>query len=216
MQNDNNIKKKWLRFSIYSFIALTLLLVQTNPVFSKNINNTSLKDQRWYRYYDHKGVANISSSITQSHIQYGYETLDQNMQIIKKNDAFNAEKNQKSNILLSTDAQEIKDDLLLKKAYGTSEVAKEKKKMSLDTINNQINFQLNQLKNLQQNRIHLKKIEMEYIRKNQLIPHESIDKLEFNSKNIEQTINNIQMLQQNYMQTEIQFNKIIDRLKLKP
>jgi hypothetical protein len=39
----------------------------------------------WYRYYDQHGIANISTSVTPAHIRYGYEALDRNMQVIKRN-----------------------------------------------------------------------------------------------------------------------------------
>ena len=39
---------------------------------------------RWYRYYDSNGRPNLSSTITDQHLKYGYQALDANMQVIKR------------------------------------------------------------------------------------------------------------------------------------
>ena len=44
----------------------------------------------WYRYYDRNGVANVSTSVTPEHIRHGYDALDRNMQVIKRNQAYNS------------------------------------------------------------------------------------------------------------------------------
>ncbi len=62
------------------------------PVFELQLTSAQqVQKATWYRYYDSKGVANISTNVTPNHIRYGYEALDQNMQVIKRNRPYNAE-----------------------------------------------------------------------------------------------------------------------------
>ena len=71
------------------FIVAVLLLLQVTLACANN--NQIQPKATWYRYYDSKGVANISTNVTPNHIRYGYEALDQNMQVIKRARPYNAE-----------------------------------------------------------------------------------------------------------------------------
>lgn len=71
------------------FIVAVLLLLQVTLACANN--NQIQQKATWYRYYDSKGVANISTNVTPNHIRYGYEALDQNMQVIKRARPYNAE-----------------------------------------------------------------------------------------------------------------------------
>ena len=68
------------------FIFLFLMFFQSIVVFAETPPKAT-----WYRYYDSKGIANISSNVTPNHIRHGYEALDQNMQVIQRNRAYNTE-----------------------------------------------------------------------------------------------------------------------------
>lgn len=83
------------------YFSTTLALADTSKVV-------------WYRYYDQHGTANISTSVTPAHIRYGYEVLDQNMQVIKRNHSYSAEAdlNQSSQRALSARHREL--DIKLK------------------------------------------------------------------------------------------------------
>ena len=67
-------------------ILLALLSLQTISIMADPPKAV------WYRYYDSKGIANVSSSVTPNHIRYGYEALDSNMQVIQRARPYNAEK----------------------------------------------------------------------------------------------------------------------------
>ena len=73
----------------FKLLLISLLLLQSAFTFADGVKAV------WYRYYDSKGVANISTSVTPNHIRYGYEALDRNMQVIKRNRPYNAETEQK-------------------------------------------------------------------------------------------------------------------------
>lgn len=167
----------------------------------------------WYRYYDHKGVANISSNVTPNHIRFGYEALDQNMQVIQRNRPYNSEADAKKAPQRAAQARQNAADLKLKKAYGNAQVALTKKNESLKGIKKQIIFQQDQLKQLQNDRIYFKRQEMEHLRKGQGIPAVLKSTLDNNQKNIKERKDNIEVLQSYYRNTQIKYDNIITRLK---
>lgn len=167
----------------------------------------------WYRYYDHKGVANISTSVTPNHIRFGYEALDQNMQVIQRNRPYNSEADAKKAPQRAAQARQNAADLKLKKAYGNAQVALTKKNESLKGIKKQIIFQQDQLKQLQNDRIYFKRQEMEHLRKGQGIPAVLKSTLNNNQKNIKERKDNIEVLQSYYRNTQTKYDNIITRLK---
>ncbi|MEG1272272.1 MAG: hypothetical protein RSD50_03610 [Acinetobacter sp.] len=167
----------------------------------------------WYRYYDHKGVANISTSVTPNHIRFGYEALDQNMQVIQRNRPYNSEADAKKAPQRAAQARQNAADLKLKKAYGNAQVALTKKNESLKGIKKQIIFQQDQLKQLQNDRIYFKRQEMEHLRKGQGIPAVLKSTLDNNQKNIKERKDNIEVLQSYYRNTQTKYDNIITRLK---
>lgn len=167
----------------------------------------------WYRYYDYKGVANISSNVTPNHIRFGYEALDQNMQVIQRNRPYNSEADAKKAPQRAAQARQNAADLKLKKAYGNAQVAMTKKNESLKGIKKQIIFQQDQLKQLQNDRIYFKRQEMEHLRKGQGIPAVLKSTLDNNQKNIKERKDNIEVLQSYYRNTQTKYDNIITRLK---
>ncbi|ALH95439.1 hypothetical protein [Acinetobacter equi] len=117
--NFYSIKK----IKIFFFFILS---VHSNLVLAKTSQKTS--SEIIYRYYDKNGVANISTNITANHIYYGYEALNQNMQVIQKHSAFNVEKSLLDEKSLQNAIKQKKDDARLKQAYMTSQNAIQKKK----------------------------------------------------------------------------------------
>ncbi|BCU65615.1 hypothetical protein F941_00739 [Acinetobacter bouvetii DSM 14964 = CIP 107468] len=167
----------------------------------------------WYRYYDSKGVANISTSVTPNHIRYGYEALDQNMQVIKRNKPYNAEADIKQAPQRAAQAQQIANDSKLKRAYGNSSTALLKKKDALTQINKQLVFQQEQLKQLQNDRIVFVRQEREHFRKGETVPAQLKTMLTNNQKNIVIKKEYIQSLQTSYRNTAAEYDRIISRLK---
>ena len=167
----------------------------------------------WYRYYDHKGVANISTIVTPNQIRFGYEALDQNMQVIQRNRPYNSEADAKKAPQRAAQARQNAADLKLKKAYGNAQVALTKKNESLKGIKKQIIFQQDQLKQLQNDRIYFKRQEMEHLRKGQGIPAVLKSTLDNNQKNIKERKDNIEVLQSYYRNTQTKYDNIITRLK---
>ena len=191
-------------------LILVLVLVSLTPfTFATNLPQKAT----WFRYYDSKGVANVSTNVTPNHIRYGYEALDQNMQVIKRNRPYNAEADIKQAPQRAVAAQKLAADTQLKRAYNNSSVASQKKKEMLTGISKQLVFQQEQLKQLQEDRIMFVRQEREYSRKGQPVPAQLQSILNNNQKNIVAKKQDIQSLQTRYRNTAAEYDKIITRLK---
>ncbi|MFH7764791.1 hypothetical protein [Acinetobacter sp. BSP-28] len=191
------------------FIFLSFLILQSAMTYAENPPSKAT----WYRYYDSRGVANISTNVTPNHIRHGYEALDQNMQVIRRNRAYNSEADIKKAPQRAAQAKQQAADIKLKKAYGTSQVALTKRNDILTSIKKQIAFQQDQLKQLQTDRIYFKRQQIEHLRKAEGIPASLKNTIENNQKNIEAKKAMIQSLQINYRNTQAEYDNIIARLK---
>lgn len=190
------------------FILVFLLTFQAIYIFAEPPPKAT-----WYRYYDSKGIANISTSVTPNHIRHGYEALDRNMQVIQRNRAYDTEADIKKAPLRAAQARQNAADLKLKTAYTNSDVAATKRNDALGHIKKQIAFQQEQLKQLQNDRISFKRQQIEYLRKAENVPTSLKNNLDNNQKNIESKKESINSLQIHYRNTQAQYDRIITRLK---
>ena len=190
------------------FILVFLLTFQAIYIFAEPPPKAT-----WYRYYDSKGIANISTSVTPNHIRHGYEALDRNMQVIQRNRAYDTEADIKKAPLRAAQARQNAADLKLKTAYTNSDVAATKRNDALVHIKKQIAFQQDQLKQLQNDRISFKRQQIEYLRKAENVPTSLKNNLDNNQKNIESKKESINSLQIHYRNTQAQYDRIITRLK---
>ncbi|GJC32491.1 hypothetical protein KAM398_24640 [Acinetobacter sp. KAM398] len=192
----------------FKMAMLALLLFPSAQLMAETQNKAV-----WYRYYDQKGVANISSNVTPNHIRYGYEALDRNMQVIQRARPYNTETDIKKAPQRAAQARQSESDQRLKKAYTNSQTATIKRNNTLAHIKKQISFQQEQLKQLQTDRISFKRQEMEYLRKVKPVPLQLKTNLDNNLKNIELKKDMIQSLQTSYRNTQAEYDRIIQRLK---
>ncbi|WP_213066068.1 hypothetical protein [Acinetobacter seifertii] len=195
--------------SVFIGIASCGVLFLSSPTFAANDAPKAV----WYRYYDQHGIANISTSVTPAHIRHGYEALDQNMQVIKRNHPYNSETdlNQSSQRALSARYRE--EDNKLKKAYSNSKTAVIKRDQALLAIKKQMNYQQEQLNHLQQDKILFKRQEMEYFRKGEKVPERLKALIENNLTNILKVKQTLELLSKNYNHTNNEYENIIERLK---
>ncbi|MEQ1344830.1 hypothetical protein [Acinetobacter seifertii] len=195
--------------SVFIGIASCGALFLSSPTFAANDAPKAV----WYRYYDQHGIANISTSVTPAHIRHGYEALDQNMQVIKRNHPYNSETdlNQSSQRALSARYRE--EDNKLKKAYSNSKTAVIKRDQALLAIKKQMNYQQEQLNHLQQDKILFKRQEMEYFRKGEKVPERLKALIENNLTNILKVKQTLELLSKNYNHTNKEYENIIERLK---
>ena len=167
----------------------------------------------WYRYYDKNGVANVSTSVTPEHIRYGYEALDRNMQVIKRNRAYSATVDVQQSSRRESIARQREQDMRLKRAYGNTKIAATKRDQILASLKKQLNYQQQQLQQLQQDKIGFKRQEMEYHRKGETPPAQLKNNLDNNAKNIENVKRTVESLRNAYHKTETDYVDIINRLK---
>ena len=167
----------------------------------------------WYRYYDKNGVANVSTSVTPEHIRYGYEALDRNMQVIKRNRPYSAAVDAQQSAQRESAARRREQDLRLKRAYGNPQIATAKRDQILANLKKQLNYQQEQLQQLQKDKIAFKRQEMDYHRKGEMLPAQLKSNLENNSKNIENVKKTVESLRNAYHKTETEYADIIARLK---
>ncbi|MGE8558822.1 hypothetical protein [Acinetobacter sp.] len=191
------------------FIFFILIIFKATTLFAQDLPPKAT----WYRYYDSKGIANISTNVTPNHIRHGYEALDQNMQVIRRNRAYNSEADIKQAPQRAAQAKQQAENLKLKKAYSNSQVAIIKRNDILVNIKKQIAFQQDQLKQLQNDRIYFKRQQIEHLRKGESIPSSLKNNIENNQKNIEAKKDMIQSLQISYRNTQAEYDNIIARLK---
>lgn len=205
---NQNIGKKTKKTSC--FVLTMFLFCLTTSTFA---DSTQQQKAVWYRYYDKNGVANISSSVTPAHIRNGYEALDRNMQVINRSRAYNAEKDLQQSSSRASELRQMEQNNRLKRAYGNSSVATTKRNEILQNIKQQINLQNQNLRQLQNDRIALKRQEMEYYRKGNPLPVILKDRIKYNADNITTSKNLIASYQTNYKDTQTHYDDIIDRLK---
>ena len=190
---------KWLIFSIVSLYSISILANTVKPA--------------WYRYYDHKGIANLSTTVSPNHIRHGYEALDRNMQVIQRTKPFNPDK-ASSHVSQSNAALKQKEnDQRLKKAYGSSRLATQKRQESLNHINKQIQLQQQQLLQLQKDRLMFQKQEQQYTKKGLDVPQSLKNPLSYNQQYIQNGHQQLLSLRTQYQKCQSEYTIIIQRLK---
>ncbi len=203
LQNTNIKTKK-----IFRILLATLCICSSASVYAE-----SQAKAVWYRYYDKNGVANISTSVTPAHIKHGYEALDRNMQVVQRAKSYNVEKDLQQSTSRATEIRRLEQDTRLKRAYGNSSVATNKRNELLNNLKQQIALQNQSLKQYQADRITLKRQEMEFYRKGKTIPTALKERIKYNTENIERTKSYIENLQNTYRNTQTHYDDIISRLK---
>ncbi|WP_347455267.1 hypothetical protein [Acinetobacter thermotolerans] len=192
---------------------LTTLLLQAALTTTVAASNTAPDKAKWYRYYDSKGVPTISTNVTPNHIRYGYEALDANMQVIQRAKPYNVEADIRQAPKRAAQVKQQVEDQKLKRAYNNSQTAIQKKNETLSQLKKQIEFQQEQMKQLQKDRVSFVRQEREYLRKGQTVPAHLKTTLANNEKNLHAQKENIQSLQTRYRNKEAEYDRIIQRLK---
>lgn len=82
------LRKRLMKMNTSYSRAIFLVLLTLPPAFADNSN---LKP-RWYRYYNSQGIPTLSSTISEQHLQYGYDSLDKNMQLIRHYTPFSGQR----------------------------------------------------------------------------------------------------------------------------
>lgn len=207
------MKKSFLFIHPSSFKQIAYLSLFAFSLSSYSHATTSQQQAVWYRYYDSRGIENISDKVTPEHIRHGYEALDRNRQVIRRNTPYNAEADQRNAAKHAQQIQQRNVNNTLKKAYSNSHVASQKQKDALEHIQKQIRFQREQLNILERDREIFKKQASEFTKKRQPIPSHLQKLLQNNQANIDAQKRYLESLQNSYQVTQNNYERIIKQLK---
>ena len=202
IQNSTSLKR------MLKSLALVILFLSATLSHGANAQPKAV----WYRYYDGKGVANISTSVTPAHIRYGYEALDRNMQVIQRSRPYTASADLQQSSRRESLARQRGRDMKLNRAYGNPRIAAGKRDQALANLKKQLQFQQEQLKQLQKDKISFKRQQMEYFRKGETVPAQLKSNIESNAQNIENIKRMVESLRISYRKTESDYAEIINRL----
>lgn len=168
---------------------------------------------KFYRYYDHRGIAVTSSTVTPAHIRHGYDVLNERMDVVYRvpagtpssDAAFQRKKD-------AEEKQRQQDDRLIQ-AYGSSSRAIAKRDEILRGLNSQLDFQRNQYQKLSENYNNLVNQENGYKRSKQTVPAHVTEQVKNTRISLQRMANSIKAIEQNKTKTENEYNHAINRLK---
>lgn len=179
-----------------------------------NSSNSSMAQPkiRWYRYYNSNGQPNLSSTITDQHLKYGYEALDRNMQVVKRASPYSAESYAAQKA--KRDAQDAKrqSDLNLKKTYGSALQAAAKRDQILADMGSRKVYLQAQLTSLQRTLGSDIAQAAVFERQGKPIPAMLQKSLDTNRKNVADAERNIRAIGERQQQVRQQYEDIIQRL----
>lgn len=167
---------------------------------------------RWYRYYDSNGRPNLSSTITDQHLKYGYQALDSNMQVIKSATPYSPDSYavQKA----KRDALEAKRqfDMNLKRTYGSASQAAAKRDQILADMASRKAYLQAQLISLQRALGSDISQAAVYERQRKAIPLTLQKSLATNRKNVADAEQNIKAISERQQEIRQQYEETIRRL----
>ncbi|XID75660.1 hypothetical protein ACF3NA_03725 [Alkanindiges sp. WGS2144] len=178
---------------------------------ASTVNNVQPKI-RWYRYYNSNGQPNLSGTITEQHLRYGYEALDRNMQVIKRVPPYSAENYAAQKAKREAQEAQRQSDLNLRKTYGSVSQATTKRDQILADMSSRKSYMQAQLITLQRALGTDIAQAANYERQGKPIPAALQKSLENNRKNVQDAEKNIQAISERQQQVRQQYAEIIQRL----
>lgn len=199
---SRNLLKKIMIIST-EVLALTLM-----------ITKISYADVRWYRYYDSRGIPTISSTVSEQHLQQGYDVLDSRMQLIRHYPPFSSDKYAQQQILREQAIARKIADRHLQETYISSDRAITQRDRELNNIDEQIQRSGIESKHLSDDLSKNIASAASYDRQNKSIPTALKTQLDKNKALLSQSNANIAALKVKRDQTNKQFNDAITQLKV--
>lgn len=166
----------------------------------------------YYRYYDQNRSVNISKSVTQQHIRYGYQTLDRNMQVISNVPPYNFHDDLKQENVRAAQSQQIKNDQLIKRSYRNAAYATEKKNQTLTNLTKHIAKYDDYLQQLYSKQSQLEQQKQVLLQQKKPIPINLQQQLDQNLNTLKHTQTNQNILKAQYQQQQQHYDEIIQRL----
>ncbi|MDE2422489.1 MAG: hypothetical protein KGO49_15070 [Gammaproteobacteria bacterium] len=202
-RSSRNLFKRIMVIST-EILALTLMIA-----------STSYADVvRWYRYYDSRGIPTISSTVSEQHLQQGYDVLDSRMQLIRHYPPFSADKYAQQQVLREQAIAKKISDRHLQETYVSSTRAATQRDREISNIDEQIQRSGIESKHLSDSLNANIASAANFDRENKPIPAALKAQLNKNKVLLSQSNANIAALKAKRDQTNKQFDDAIAQLKV--
>lgn len=211
--------------SLYILIAAPLLVLTTHArsasdyysyskTSSSNASQSTILQPRirWYRYYGSNGEPNLSSTITEQHLRYGYEALDRNMQVVKRVSPYSADQYAVQKAQRDAATAKRNADLELRRTYISSTQAAAKRDQILAEMTSRRSYISTQLAGLQQALDSDIAQAANFERQQKPIPKHLQSSLDENRKNVVEAQQNVLAIDQRQKQIRAEYEVIIRRL----
>lgn len=218
-------KHRFYRFAMLLILAVGSAGSTTTYAYQDNYNNysstayntstVSAVNQpkiRWYRYYNANGQPNLSSTITDQHLRYGYEGLDRNMQVVKQVSPYSPEQYAKQKAQRDVLAAQHESDMALRRNYGSAAQAASKRDQILADMTSRKGYLQTQLVTLQSSLSENITRAASFERQKKPIPASLQTSLKENHKNVDEAQRNIQSIELRQQQIKAEYAQIISRL----
>ncbi len=196
------------------FLSSILLITLTSlPNAYADKNNNSNTSPRWYRYYNSQGIPTLSSTISEQHLQHGYDALDKNMRLIRHFPPFSGQKYAQEQAQREQAIARRISERHLQETYISANRATLQRDRELGELDGQISRGQQQVVVLSTALNESVRAAANFERQNKQIPTYLKNQLSTNKDLLNQSQTNIAALKVKREQTSKQFNDAIATLK---
>ena len=196
-----------------STVTLSLLLFTFSTLPSAFADIGTANTVRWYRYYNSQAIPTLSSTISEQHLQYGYDSLDKNLRLIHHFPPFSDQKYAQEQAQREQAINRRIAERHLQETYISSDRATLQRDRELGDLDGQINRSQKQYVSLSASLNESITQAANLERQNKTIPLFLKNQLSTNKDLLNQSQNNIAALKIKREQTSKQFNDAIATLK---
>lgn len=196
-----------------STVSLSVMLFIFSILPAAFADNGTANSVRWYRYYNSQGIPTLSSTISEQHLQYGYDSLDKNLRLIRHFPPFSDQKYAQEQAQREQAINRRIAERHLQETYISSDRATLQRDRELGDLDGQINRSQKQSVSLSASLNESITQAANLERQNKPIPLFLKNQLSTNKDLLNQSQNNIAALKIKREQTSKQFNDAIATLK---
>lgn len=205
----SNLRDQLIKMSVFSSGILLFVLTTLPPAFAEN----SKAKPQWYRYYNSQGIPTLSNTISEQHLQYGYDSLDKNMRLIKHFSPFSGQNYAQQQAQREQAAARRIAERHLQETYMSSDRAASQRDREIADLDGQINRGQQQTVTLSSALNENITLAANLERQNKPIPSYLKKQLQTNKDLLKQSQTNIAALKIKREHTRKQFNDAIAVLK---
>lgn len=199
-----------VKISVSCTGMLFLVLTSVAPAFAEN----STGAPRWYRYYNSQGIPTLSSTISEQHLQYGYDSLDKNMHLISHFSPFSGQKYAQQQAQREQAIERRISERHLQETYISSSRAESQRDRELSDLDGQIKRSQVQSVTLSSSLNQSITLAANFERQNKPIPETLKNQLRVDKDLLNQSKTNFVALKVKREQTSKKYNDAIATLKV--